>query len=298
MYEPEAEEALGKWSSSRYALSKLPENLLTNPGFETGDFTGWDLALWSGDWTTEVQSDVVKYDDYAARLHSDAGADASLQQTVPVSPNAWYKLSGWAKTENIAEVDTHAYTILGASELDSDGAAGGAMCYQDSPAKLLGDRDWTFIEMVFKTTPRTKQIIVEPNLSFGGQSEGTIYWDAIILQRLIRTENLEPRKGARWVSGMGLGNGVLVYGKDIAAGNYSDPININAYRKATIEFTADTAGTLTIEVDTYGDDDWRVYDTISVSANTPEYYLMTGNSTRLRIKYDTAATATAKVVLR
>ncbi|MFK7693090.1 Ig-like domain-containing protein [Paenibacillus sp. HJGM_3] len=69
-------------------------NLLKNPGFETGDFTGWPTHF--------TQSAIVNSNahtgTYAARLSTQFGG---IEQTVTgLTPNTTYTVSAWAKAAN------------------------------------------------------------------------------------------------------------------------------------------------------------------------------------------------------
>ncbi len=63
-----------------------PDNLLQNPGFETGDFTGW----WT--WLTEPTAQSigvvpVPYEGvYSAEIYTSDGNSAQLGQDIPFSP--------------------------------------------------------------------------------------------------------------------------------------------------------------------------------------------------------------------
>ena len=275
-----------------------PEDLVENSGFEAGELEPWKLAVWAG--TVDecvVQGEAVKQGRYAVKMRSDAGADAALQQRVKVDPMCWYRLSAWVKTVGVEEVDAKAYTILGATELDRSGEWAGRLCFQDSPVKLLGDNEWTYVELVFKTTPYTYYVLVEPALSFGGKSKGTVYWDEVKLEKLSRPPEITPKARPVFITNMGLGTGFLVYGKSIKADSYSDPISVYGYTRKTLMFLSDAAGDLTIEADVYGDGDWQEYDVVSVTANKPLWYTFTGDMVRVRLKFSANATATAKLYL-
>jgi len=83
----------------------------------------------------------------------------------------------------------------------------------------------------------------------------------------------------------------------ISAGDSTPPIPCWGYDKVAITFTSDTAGTLTINGDTFGSS-LREYDTVSISANTPEFYIMTAPLARFQLSFDSTATVTAEVNMR
>jgi len=78
----------------------------------------------------------------------------------------------------------------------------------------------------------------------------------------------------------------------ISAGDTTDGVKCLKYKKKTIYFLSDTAGTLTVETQE-PDGDWDTYDTISVDADALEPVSPTGVMEYVRLSFDTAATVTA-----
>jgi hypothetical protein len=70
------------------------QNLVANPGFETGDFTGWDVtgAL------AYVTTDSPHTGSYAAIFGDSSPQEDTLAQTLTTQPGAWYQVSFWAET--------------------------------------------------------------------------------------------------------------------------------------------------------------------------------------------------------
>jgi len=64
----------------------------------------------------------------------------------------------------------------------------------------------------------------------------------------------------------------------------SDKIPVAGYDNKTIFFLADQPGTLYIDVD-YGDNSNDEYDSVSISANTLESYILTANPLWIRLRY-------------
>ena len=93
-------------------------NLITNPGFETGDFTGWTL---SGTDTADI---IVTTNDpldgtYVAQLGS-VGGQGYLSQTVAVTPGQKYDISFWLLHDNGLEPSTSNWSVsFGGTTLDS-----------------------------------------------------------------------------------------------------------------------------------------------------------------------------------
>ncbi len=71
------------------------QNLVTNPGFETGDFTGWTL---SGGGAPEVDAGVGHTGTYAASLGAVPPDVNNLSQVLPTTPGQEYTLTFFAQT--------------------------------------------------------------------------------------------------------------------------------------------------------------------------------------------------------
>lgn len=92
-------------------LPPAPEdtNLLTNPGFENGDLTGWGYH-YNG---AAVVNGNAHTGQYAARL---TNAASGIEQTVAgLKPNTMYRLSGYSKGMNSGSA------VLGAKDFNGDG---------------------------------------------------------------------------------------------------------------------------------------------------------------------------------
>jgi hypothetical protein len=88
---------------------------------------------------------------------------------------------------------------------------------------------------------------------------------------------------------------VLWNGKSISAGEYSLPLVTIGWREATLYFKSDTAGDLTVEVDPVGDGSWDTYTTRA--STTKEILTIDEHFARIRLKFSSAATVTAKALL-
>ncbi|MFB9903766.1 chitinase [Allokutzneria oryzae] len=119
-------------------LSTLPAhaaaNLLTNPGFETGNLAGWSCTGSAG---TAISP--ARTGSYALSA-TPAGQDqARCTQTVRVQPNSTYKLSAWVKGS---------FVYLG---------AGGAGMTETS-TWAPGGSDWTQLSLSFTTGATTTSV--------------------------------------------------------------------------------------------------------------------------------------------
>jgi autotransporter passenger strand-loop-strand repeat protein len=79
-----------------------PPNLVTNGGFETGNFTGWTIGSYQPDQTIITTNSHSGHD--AAAL-GPAGADGSLSQTLATTPGQHYTLSFWLYNASTATDD-------------------------------------------------------------------------------------------------------------------------------------------------------------------------------------------------
>ena len=71
-------------------------NLLTNPGFETGTFTGWTtLGTPGGGESSTVDSAIKNSGTYSFKLVANAGSGHGKEQTITVTPGLVYRLSAW-----------------------------------------------------------------------------------------------------------------------------------------------------------------------------------------------------------
>jgi Protein of unknown function (DUF642)/PEP-CTERM motif len=74
------------------ALCAHAQNLVANPGFETGDFTGWTTG---GNFQfCSVGTDMPHTGNFAADL-GPAGSDGTLSQTFATSAGQMYSVSFW-----------------------------------------------------------------------------------------------------------------------------------------------------------------------------------------------------------
>jgi chitinase len=67
-------------------------NLLTNPGFESGNLSGWTCSA-----ADSVAQSPVHSGSYALAGAASSGDDAQCSQTVSVQPSSSYTLSGWVE---------------------------------------------------------------------------------------------------------------------------------------------------------------------------------------------------------
>jgi hypothetical protein len=87
----------------------LSKNLLSNPGFETGSFTGW--TLWGSPGVRTVQSSYPTYEGSYSYRHKCVDQNGGSSQTITVQPNTEYTLSAWVySTPDITNTRIMAYS--------------------------------------------------------------------------------------------------------------------------------------------------------------------------------------------
>ena len=146
-------------------------NLPANPSFEqkAGDEVfSWKKRAWGpkadARWNVESPGRTGKQ---CVSIRSEKGCDAAWWTTVTVKANAFYKLSGWIKTQNVR------------------GAVGALLNIQNMQhvrtPPVTGTADWTRVSTVFHTGKTTK---LEINCLFGGwgRSTGRAWYDDVAVE--------------------------------------------------------------------------------------------------------------------
>ncbi len=161
-------------SPTAFAQHSPPaDNLLPNPSFEENHADGvrcWKPRAWQaegdGRWTVASPGRSGKQ---CVVIDSERGTDAAWWTTVTVEPNAFYRLSGWIKTEDVK------------------GAVGALLNIQNMQhvrtTRVRGTSDWTRVSTVFRTDETTR---LEINCLFGGwgKSTGRAWYDDVALERI------------------------------------------------------------------------------------------------------------------
>jgi len=148
-------------------------NLLPNPSFEekAGDgVCGWKSRAWRGEenarWSAESPGRTGKI---CLSIASEKGADAAWTTTVTVKPNAFYRLSGWIKTQDVRDAVGALLNIQNMQNVRT--------------AAVSGTRDWTRVSTVFRSVAATE---LEINCLFGGwgTSTGHAWYDDVALEQV------------------------------------------------------------------------------------------------------------------
>lgn len=153
-------------------------NLLQNPGFEEGGEgtpSNWTKDMWiSGDEAgiLSIQSDEVHSGSKAAVIENFEPNHLKWVQSIKVTPDSYYKVSGWVKVVSTAGEG------MGANIL----ALGVGSGY---PSTTDTNGDWQYLEYIGQTGPKQEQFSV--GASLGGYSsliQGKAYFDDLSVEKL------------------------------------------------------------------------------------------------------------------
>lgn len=82
-------------SGTRLVLPNPADNLIVNPGFETGDMTGWK-KIGDGSVVTSSSANSAVHDPHGGLAwYMSRSNDGGVSQTVAVSPGSRYRLDFW-----------------------------------------------------------------------------------------------------------------------------------------------------------------------------------------------------------
>ena len=128
---------------------------------------GWKKVTYSG--TAEFSVSGNGRSGGCVVISSEKGADASWSFDAPVEAKAFYRLSGWVKTEGVKGAMGALFNV--------HQVAG------STTKAVTGDSGWTQVSIVFRSGGRTS---VQVNCLFGGwgQSTGRAYYDDVRLEKI------------------------------------------------------------------------------------------------------------------
>ncbi|MBT7080165.1 MAG: peptidoglycan DD-metalloendopeptidase family protein, partial [Chloroflexi bacterium] len=166
------------WSFTTQSSQPLPD-ILYNGGFEEGYTVepwaypyGWYKTAWIMDNSTFTWDTTQKHSgNRSAKISNNTSNDARWTATVWVQPNADYRLSGWIKTENIAQNGDRGANLS---------ILGGWI----STTKLYGTNDWTFVSVDFNTEANEFIEVAARIGMYSGEISGTAWFDDLKLELL------------------------------------------------------------------------------------------------------------------
>ncbi|MBI2052803.1 MAG: hypothetical protein HYT34_00995, partial [Candidatus Ryanbacteria bacterium] len=149
-------------------LPPLPgEGVVRNPGFESDFYT-------SNDWVPDALKGGCEFTNDTAVAHSGLRSakircadinHARWIQSVPVQPNTNYILTGWIKTQDVA--NTREVSNVGANLVAN--------------MNTLAPNDWTYQKVLFNSGDKSSVTIGASLGTWGGMTTGTAWFDDIQL---------------------------------------------------------------------------------------------------------------------
>jgi hypothetical protein len=154
-------------------------NVIVNSSFEAGDYAptnhpnGWSTDAWQDTSTFRWDNGISHSGTKSAKIVSSTPNDARWIQTVSVTPNTKYTLSGWIRTENVAVSPPEQLADIGAN-LSIYGT-------WEHSADLRGTNDWTQVSFEFDSGD-SGEVIVACRLGYWcSTTTGTAWFDDITL---------------------------------------------------------------------------------------------------------------------
>lgn len=156
------------------------ENLLLNSGFEELDASGFPIDWMQGMYTWDDGTTVMETvtgtahsGSNSVRLRSFSENDARYEQVVACQPQTLYKLSGWARVQDVPEG-------IGANLSVGEGFA-----MSDSLSGTSAEGEWTYLEIYGMTGPEQYTMTIMARLGFYGSTvTGTAWFDDLCLERV------------------------------------------------------------------------------------------------------------------
>ncbi len=150
-------------------------NLLNNPSFETGDFTGW--STYSGTTITEANVHSGKYAIQSVNTTTEWGT--MTKQTVSVTANTDYILTYWYYYDG-SDASASFYAMAN----NSSGTI------KSTHVKNMTPNTWTQVTVEFNSASNTSIIVYAKNGT--ANSTGTYYFDDFVLVKVGSTEPENP----------------------------------------------------------------------------------------------------------
>jgi len=157
-----------------FPWEKMTENILENPGFETGDLTGWYK---SGTGTAEVQSTTVFKGNYAAKITPDANTWMSITCTPYIPVKSGQKIEIVAAMKADANITKSRINVLFQS-------AEKEWFTTISSENYGGDYDWTVKKFICSAPDGAAYCRVR-FIFTSGSTSGNGYVDSVVVARYI-----------------------------------------------------------------------------------------------------------------
>jgi alpha-L-arabinofuranosidase len=144
---------------------------------EAGAPAGWQIAVYGAQPTVTLDAPAPGRDGRSLRISASEDSDTAIYQDLQVVPNAWYRLSGWVKTEDLRAA-TSIY---------------GAFCAADGPSPYVcspnrgGDSEWQREAIVLRA-PASGTLRVALFLVGFGKGTGTVWFTDLALESVSASE--------------------------------------------------------------------------------------------------------------
>lgn len=154
-----------------------PVNLLTNGSFEAGYYgpndspTGWSRDVYNYSSALIWDNSQAHYGTKSVKIEAVELNDARWIQTVAVTPNTAYRLTGWIKTENVTD----------SPELVNAGANLSLYGTWTFSKGVFGTHDWTFVTLEFNSEDMTAVTVAARLGYWAGTTTGTAWFDDLQL---------------------------------------------------------------------------------------------------------------------
>ncbi len=160
------------------AWAEQEGNLLINGSFEMLDGDGLPSGWYTDGWVYDPAVSAYRVTEeahtgsLAAVVENITANDARFAQNVPVEPDSLYRLSGWIRTDHIAD-----------SGRGANISVGGVFAFSESIFDSMGD--WMHVEMYGRTGPEQQSLTVFARVGgYSGLSVGSAAFDDIVLEKV------------------------------------------------------------------------------------------------------------------
>ncbi len=149
-------------------------NLVLNPGFEEADSNDvfyWSTWSWQEEGKTSLDTSMSHSGTSSILITNEQATDTRYKQTIKAKANTYYKLSCWAKTENVG--------------VENKGANLSIEYLTVSTADLWDTNEWTYLEMYGVTGDDQDSFTI--TLGLGGYSStntGKAWFDDVVVEEL------------------------------------------------------------------------------------------------------------------
>lgn len=147
------------------------------PVDEVGSPPDWQIAVYGAQPTVSLDAPPPGCEGRSLRISAREDSDTAIYQDLQVTPDAWYRLSGWVRTEDLRAA-TSIY---------------GAFCAADGPSPYVcspnrgGSTDWRREEIVLRA-PSSGTLRVALFLVGFGKGTGTVWFGDLALESLSASE--------------------------------------------------------------------------------------------------------------